>query len=231
MYSFTTVVSSNTISAAFLCLPEGKHPPRLSGFEHILFADGMCYVTDGRVLLAQRLHEASLHGAWEHPPFGISREMAKTISSGFDNVFNSVEITVTACEGGSTKGGSVRIKASPSLILEEEMTEDFSRMATSIRGGLKRMKTPSVSSDTRSLVPRVGLATGYLALTCKIADHLNGKSENSVGVVLGGEKSPVLFSINEDASLIVMPVANHPYSSIFDAEESESESAEEKTND
>jgi len=233
MSSFAITVPSSMISAASLCLPAAASPCP-SGFEHILFVEGVCYATDGKVLLAHRLSALRSHNEQGRPPFGISGKMARAISgisSALDNTSNSFEVTVTPREDGDLKGGSVRIGVSGSLILEEEMDEDFYRMAASIRGGLERMKIPSVSSDACSLVPRVCLATNYLELACKIADRLNVKSENSVGVVLGGEDAPVLFSINEDASLIVMPVMLHPYSSVFDEGESESESDGENIND
>jgi len=112
------------------------------------------------------------------------------------------------------------------------MTEDFFRMATSLRAGIKRAGIPSISDDENPTVQKMAFQARYFELTSKIGNHLNPVLDNSVGVVIGGEKMPALFDINSDTTMLVMPVVRHPYSNMFAEGAVEDKSPEpEKFND
>jgi len=213
MTPFSITVPVNTIASAFLCLSDpDKDPMPLTW--HIYFFDGMCVSTNGRLLLKQRLHDVP-----EFPPFGISWRMAQVISKNFDNIFKVVEISVTPQNGqeDAVRRTIVRIKTEDGFVLEEELANDFFRVAATLRSGVGiefKKKSEAVNSD----IPKIPFQTRHLKLIGEIGERLNPILDNSVGIEMRGKNRAAVFSINEDAAVLLMPVAEHKYSNVFDVE-------------
>jgi len=193
MTEFSITVPSNTIAAALLCLSEPKVDPR----------------TLTHVLLKQRLQDVP-----EFSPFGISRKMAQMLIEAHHNMFSSHVINVTLLGGNRTR---IRIVVPEGVVLEEVLEHDFHEIAEDARSGIRKALSKR-SEPVCSGVQRAPFQSCYLALIGEIGDVLKQEFMCSVGVEMHGEKNAAVFSISEDAAILLMPVESHSFSTVFDDE-------------
>jgi len=217
MSSFTVSVPSSVISAAFKCLSDPNDDPRPLT-NHVLFFDGACVSTNGALLLKQRLHDVP-----DFPPFGISRNVARVLLLAYDNMFTSFEVTVTPASENGEKT-RVHVALPDGLRLGELIPHDLPEMVKSARAGIRA----AVGEMQQQGVSKAAFRAELLQLIGEIGVYLNPTHHNTVGVEIWRELKPAVFSLNENASIVLMPTIGHTYSSVF-AGDVESES--EKSND